>query len=138
MTDAASKRPELLPAAPGSRIKRAVFAALAVASLGLGAVGIFVPGIPTTPFLLLACFFSAKSSPRIYRYIRESPLFGPLVHDWHTHRGIRWRTKVHALGFVALGLTIMVLTTWDYPVVMASGLLVGLIGISVILRLPTI
>jgi uncharacterized membrane protein YbaN (DUF454 family) len=130
--------PELTTAAAGSRTKRVIFATLAVVTLSLGAIGVFMPGIPTTPFLLLACYFSAKSSPRIYHYIQQSALFGPMVRDWQEHRGIRTRTKVHALGFVAIGVTILVLSTLSYPVVMVSGLLLALIGILVILRLPTI
>jgi uncharacterized protein len=134
----ASNPPELPAATAGNRLMRSVFAALAVGSLSLGAIGVFVPGIPTTPFLLLACYFSAKSSPRIYRYIRESALFGPMVRDWQKHRGIRFRTKVHAIGFVVLGLAILALTTSAYPLWMACGLILGIIGIAVILRLPTI
>jgi uncharacterized membrane protein YbaN (DUF454 family) len=121
-----------------ARLKRAVFVTLAGISLLLGAIGIFVPGLPTTPFLLLACYFSARSSPRIYRYIQQSALFGPMIEDWRTHRGIRLRTKVHALGFVVIGLMILVLTTSAYPLWMACGLALGAIGIGVILRLPTI
>jgi uncharacterized membrane protein YbaN (DUF454 family) len=130
--------PERTTAATGSRLKQAVFVTLAIVSLVLGAIGIFLPGLPTTPFLLLACYFSAKSSPRIYRYIRESTLFGPLVHDWQEHRGIRLRTKLQAVGFVILGLAILVATAWDYPIWLSCGLLLGIIGISVVLRLPTI
>ena len=127
-----------LSSATRGRLKYAVLVTLAGISLVLGALGVFVPGLPTTPFLLLACYFSAKSSPRIYRYIQKSALFGPMVEDWQEHRGIRLRTKLHALGLVAIGLTILVLTTTQYPVLMALGLTLGAIGIAVVLRLPTI
>lgn len=138
MTDPASDSPELSTVTAGDRLKRALFATLAIVTLALGAMGIVVPGVPTTPFLLLACYFSAKSSPRIYHYIKKSELFGPLVQDWQEHHGIRLRTKVHAIGFVVIGLTILVLTASNYPVWMVCGLALGLIGILVILRLPTI
>lgn len=138
MTAPTDDNPELTTAASGNRLKRAVFVTLAIVSLALGMIGVFLPGLPTTPFLLLACYFSAKSSPRIYRYIQDSALLGPLVHDWNTHRGIRLRTKLHAIGLVALGLAILVATARDYPLWLACGLLLGIIGVSVVLRLPTI
>lgn len=119
-------------------VKRNVYIALAVFFLALGAVGIAIPGLPTTPFLLLASFFSAKSSPRIYRYIAESRLFGPAVRDWQQHRGVRRRIKVQAIVLVLVGLVIMTISAAAYPLWIVAGLLLGAVGITVILRLPTI
>ena len=124
--------------AEANSIKRNTYVALAVFFVALGAVGIVVPVLPTTPFLLLASFFSAKSSPRIHRYIVESRLFGPTVRDWQQHRGIRLRTKVQAIVLVLVGLGIMVISAAEYPIWIVTGLLLGAVGMTVILRLPTI
>ena len=51
-------------------------------ALGLGIVGVVLPGLPTTPFVLLAAACYAKASPRLHRWLRAHRLFGPMVRDW--------------------------------------------------------
>ncbi|MEO0649211.1 MAG: YbaN family protein [Planctomycetota bacterium] len=69
---------------------------LALAGLlltGLGAVGLFLPLLPTTPFLLLAAYCFSRSSERLHRWLLESPALGTLIADWEQHRAIRRRAK---------------------------------------------
>lgn len=56
--------------------------AFACLSLALGIIGIFVPGLPTTVFILMAAWAAARSSPRLYRWLWNHRLFGPMLRDW--------------------------------------------------------
>ncbi|WP_434998623.1 YbaN family protein [Vibrio scophthalmi] len=62
-------------------------------SLCLGILGIFLPILPTTPFILLssACFM--RSSPRFHRWLSEHDTFGPIISNWHLHRAVSQKVK---------------------------------------------
>ena len=63
----------------------------------LGAVGAVLPLLPTTPFILVAAWCFARSSPRMHRWLNESALFGPIVRNWEQNRCVPLRAKVTAL-----------------------------------------
>ena len=65
--------------------------------LGIAALGIFLPLLPTTPFVLLAAACFAKSSERMHRWILANGTFGPMVRDWEEKRCISRRVKVIAI-----------------------------------------
>jgi uncharacterized protein len=70
----------------------------------LGAVGVFVPVLPTTPFLLLAAAFYARSSRRLYHWLLSNRLFGEYVRKYREGRGLPLRLKI--LTILTLWLTI--------------------------------
>lgn len=70
------------------------------AALALGTVGIFLPLIPTTPFILVAAWCFSKGSERMHRWLLEHRRFGPMVRDWERHGVIRLRAKVLATGMI--------------------------------------
>lgn len=78
-----------------------------LAALGLGIVGIVLPVLPTTPLVLVAAWFFARSSPRLHRRLLEHPRFGPLVRDWEAHGVIRLRAKLLATAVIAVLVGIM-------------------------------
>ncbi|CAM3687328.1 Inner membrane protein YbaN [Vibrio aerogenes CECT 7868] len=57
-------------------------------SLGLGVLGIFLPLLPTTPFVLLASACFMRSSPRFHRWLLNHAVFGPVIKNWQTRRAI--------------------------------------------------
>ena len=63
-------------------MRRLLYLCLGFASVALGAAGIVLPLLPTVPFMLLAAFFFARSSPRLEAWIVEHPRFGPHVRAW--------------------------------------------------------
>ncbi len=67
-------------------IVRALWAAGGALALGLGALGIVTPLLPTVPFLLLAAFCFARSSARLHRWLVDHPTLGPPIREWQ-HRG---------------------------------------------------
>src|SRR5262245_48191153 len=73
--------------------------------LGLAYLGVLLPGLPTTPFLLGASYCFVRSSPRLHRWLRRSPVFGKFLHDWEVHRGIRTPVRVFAIAIIAVVVT---------------------------------
>ncbi|MGI9435186.1 MAG: YbaN family protein [Geminicoccaceae bacterium] len=69
---------------------------LGLASLLLGFVGIFLPLLPTTPFLLLSAFCFARSSDRLHRWLLAHPIFGPMIENWRRYRAIARSAKIAA------------------------------------------
>jgi uncharacterized protein len=61
--------------------------------LGLGFIGIFLPLLPTTPFILLAAFCFSRGSTTLHRWLLEQRTFGPMIRDWNQHGIIRLRVK---------------------------------------------
>ena len=66
----------------------------------LGVIGLFLPVLPTTPFLILAASCFAKSSDRFYSWLLNSPLLGTIIKDWRTHRSVDPRIKRWAICVV--------------------------------------
>jgi len=79
-----------------------VFAALGTLFLVLGIVGVFLPVLPTTPFLLLSAACYARSSRRFYNWLMNQPAFGPLIVEWRTYRSIPLRIKLVAIATMLL------------------------------------
>jgi uncharacterized membrane protein YbaN (DUF454 family) len=73
------------------------WSALGLTFVGLGAVGVVVPGLPTTPFLLLAAACFARGSARLERWLLADPLFGPLIKEFRENRAVPLRAKALAL-----------------------------------------
>lgn len=69
---------------------------LAGVALATGVVGIFVPGLPTTVFLLIAAWAAARSSPRLHRWLLGHRVFGKLIRDWQTGGRVSRRAKWNA------------------------------------------
>ncbi len=72
---------------------RSLYLILGLLAVGLGIVGIFVPILPTVPFMLLAAFLFARSNPAWERRILEHPRFGPPIRDWRERGAIGRRAK---------------------------------------------
>lgn len=91
---------------------RAVFTGIAWISVAVGVVGIFVPLLPITPFLLLSCALFARSSPRFEAWLVDHPTLGPPVRRWREHGAIPRSAKVVAGGSMATSFLALV---WADP-----------------------
>ncbi|WP_314410060.1 YbaN family protein [Pseudomonas kuykendallii] len=69
-------------------------------SVALGVIGIFLPVLPTTPFLLLAAACFARSSRRFYEWLVDHPRLGPWIRDYLDGEGIPLKGKVYAIGLM--------------------------------------
>ena len=91
--------------------------------VGVGAVGIVVPGLPTTVFLLVALWAFSKSSERFQAWLWTHPRLGPPIRNWHEHRVISPRAKILAAAMMTasfLYVALFVAEDWLWPVLMAS------------------
>ncbi|MGL4549657.1 MAG: YbaN family protein [Gemmataceae bacterium] len=118
--------------------KRLVFILLGFHFVAIGIAGVFLPGLPATPFFLLAAYFFSRSSPRLHRWLLAWPLTGTLIRDWQQHRGVRLKVKV-----VSLVLLPSVLGSSIYfgglNVYLSGALIaVGLVGATVVVCLPRV
>jgi uncharacterized protein len=83
---------------------RAAWLVSGLVAMALGVVGIVLPLLPTTPFLLLAAFCFARSSPALHDWIIQHPRLGPPIRDWRNHGAISGRAKAAAVAMMALAL----------------------------------
>ncbi len=84
------------------RLARPAWILLGILSLGLGAAGAVLPLLPTTPFILLAAFCFARSSPRLHDWLVTHRTFGPLILNWEREGAISRKAKILALATIAL------------------------------------
>lgn len=86
-----------------------LFLVLGSACLAIGMIGIFLPILPTTPFLLLASFFYLRSSKRMHGWLMGHRIFGPYLYCYIHFRAIPGKTKAGALVFlwIALGISMI-------------------------------
>lgn len=84
---------------------------LAYLFLALAFVGVFLPGVPTVPFLLLSAWFAAKGSERLHGWLYAHPHFGKLLIDWEQHGAISRGNKVMAVTMLVVSWVIMLLVS---------------------------
>lgn len=105
--------------------------------LALAVVGVFLPLLPTTPFVLLAAGCFAQSSERMHRWILRNPTFGPMITDWDEKRCVSCRIKVIAITSMMVVGGFSVYFALDTTAWRLAGVLLLLIGALVVARLQT-
>lgn len=132
------ERPLELDLADRPPWERALWVVAGLAFVAIGAVGVVVPGLPTTPLLLLAAACFARSSPKLYRWLLANRTFGPLIQDYRAGRGVSMRIKVTAISVMAVFVTFAVtvpLRSKRIPRAVVALAAAG--GAIFILRIPT-
>lgn len=94
------------PARSGARARkrrraRPLWLALGWTAVAAASAGVVLPLVPTTPFLLVAAFAFARSSPRMHRWLLRHKRFGPLITHWRRYGAIRPRVKLMSLALMA-------------------------------------
>jgi hypothetical protein len=92
-----------------SKLVRVLFNIGGVIALGLGLLGIFLPLLPPTPFVLLAAACFARGSERFHQRLLANRTFGPIVYEWERHRSLPYRTKITAIVLMSatMGISIV-------------------------------
>lgn len=118
-------------------MKKTLYNLAGTVALLLGIVGIFLPLLPTTPFLLLASACYMRGSSRMYQWLVNQRHLGPYLVSYQQGRGIPLRAKIAALTMMWTSLTVSIVIV---PLIWVRVLL-AVIGISVsiyVLRMPTL
>ena len=96
-------------------VKKLILTASGCICLGLGAVGVVLPVMPTTPFVLLAALCFSAGNNKIAKWLQQSRVFGPYIENYHTKQGVSRTRKAVSIIFVWTGLIIsmvMVQSLW--------------------------
>lgn len=99
---------------------------LGFSSLFLGVIGIFLPLLPTTPFLLLGAFSFSRSSKRCYNWLVSHTYLGKPIQDWQEDRSIARKTKIIALATilatfaVSIALSVSVIVLWTQAIILSA------------------
>ena len=125
------------PAPLRNPLARAGLVLLGLVALGLGIAGFVVPGLPGTPFLLVAAWMFSLSNRRLYRWMLTNRWFGPTLADYRAGLGIPRKIKAVAVGSVVVVVSLSVslgIDEWWLRLLVAG---LGVVGIVFILTRPT-
>ncbi|SJZ41185.1 Inner membrane protein YbaN [Photobacterium toruni] len=120
-----------------SRIARYVLVAIGWIAVVLGVLGIFLPLLPTTPFLLLASGCFMRGSPRLNQWLYQHPQLGPILVNWHQHGAVTSVVKRRGLIMIVLSFTfsIAMVPLWWHKLMLLGGLVILLYCFN---RLPVV
>ena len=90
-------------------MKKFFLAVAGIISLGLGILGVVLPLLPTTPFMLLAAYCFAKSNDRLHHWLVYQSRFGLAIQNWENHRGMQAEHKRKAILLTVLSFVISLL-----------------------------
>jgi len=122
----------------GSLLKSGFLVAAGTVSVAVGAVGIFLPLLPTTPFLLLAAACFVRSSERRYQWLMSHRILGPYIRNYREHGAVSRHAKIVTLGLLwgTMSLTAFV---FIHSLAVRGILLVIAVGVTIhILRMKTV
>jgi len=88
---------------------RIIFICLGSIFVGIGAIGVLVPGLPTTPFMILAAAFYIRSSDKLYNWLIKNRIFGRHIKSIREGKGIPLRVKIFAQAMMILFITLAII-----------------------------
>jgi len=115
-------------------VKKFTLAAAGFISLVLGVIGIVLPLLPTTPFVLLSAACFSMSNKKLETWLLKSRIFGPFIENYRTGKGISKARKVFTINYLWFGLItsiIVIRTTFIF-------LILSIVGIGVTVHILTI
>jgi uncharacterized membrane protein YbaN (DUF454 family) len=113
---------------------RILWTAFGWVALALGAIGVLLPVLPTTPFILLAAFAFGKGSPAMRQRLERSRQFGPAIRDWEEHGAIRPRHKAVACVLMACSLVGAILLALPDVVIAVQAIAMGAAALFILTR----
>ena len=120
-----------------AQVRRSVYRPLGLIFLALGAAGVVLPVLPTTPFILLAAWFFARSSEAWHQRLLDSEVFGPLIRNWETNRCVSRRTKAVGIGSMLVAGSASIVFALSEPWARMATAALMLVGALVLLSIPT-
>ena len=122
-------RPEPKPLTP---LLRWVLWLAGTIALVLGLVGVVLPVMPTTPFILLAAACYARASPRLHQRMRDNAWIGAMLRDWERHHNLTRRVKVVALTMMGVSIAVSIWALQGKPLLQGMLVLGGVLGTWVV------
>lgn len=126
---------------PGRSLRRWIYALLGVVSVGVGFVGVFVPGLPTTIFLIFASYLFTRSCPWLEEKLVQAPIFKPYLQYVYGDRAMPLRARVMTIAMIwtASGISCGVMwlkgaLTLTFVGIIAVAALVGSIVVAMLFR----
>lgn len=113
-------------------IKRTTYILLGLTCVALGAIGVVLPGLPTTPFLLAASWLFYRSSPRLQAWLLASRL-GVYIRSYHKRGGMRRKSKWMVVALMTLMVSCSVLFFIEVLWLRVVVAIAGLVGVCVVL-----
>ena len=105
---------------------RSLYLIAGLVALALGAIGLFLPLLPTVPFIILAAFCFARSSQRLEAWLLAHPRYGPPIHAWRERGAISRRGKRAAYAAFALSILLsFLLLAWPWMLLPVAAALVS-------------
>ena len=117
-------------------MKRIILISLGLLCVGLGFVGVFVPGIPTTIFLIIALWAFTKSSEKLRYWLLNHKRFGPILNNWQEHKVVPRRAKI--LMVVLMSLAVILFYYSLQSLILTIGLIIILVSVAIyVISLPS-
>lgn len=120
------------------KAKRGLFFVSGFASLILAILGIFLPVLPTTPFLLLSAYCFARASKKWYDWLLNHKYFGKIIRDYHQKKGVTLGIKIYALSLLWTTILLSVIFVVDLFFVDALLILIAIVVSIHITKLKTL
>ena len=120
-----------------TKVKKGFYILLGTLALALGAIGLFIPVLPTTPLVILAaaCYF--RGSERLYNWILDSSLFGETIRNYRAGRGLTRATKIRAIGLMWAVILMSAFFFVDNILIRVSMIGIAMAVSAYLIRLPT-
>ncbi len=119
------------------RTKKLLLITTGTICVGLGIIGLVLPVVPTSPFLLLAAACYARSSKRFYNRLLANPIFGPPIRQWREDRSIPLRAKWLAIAMILVTFSVTVIFILEDTPARLIMSLIGLLVIVFLYRIPS-
>ena len=117
-------------------MKRMILISLGWFCVSLGFIGIFVPGIPTTIFLIIALWAFTKSSKKLRHWLLNHKRFGPILNNWQEHKVVPRRAKI--LMVVLMSLAVVLFYYSLQHLYLTIGLIIILVSVAIyVISLPS-
>jgi len=104
-----------------------LFVLLGSVFVAIGVLGVFIPGLPTTVFLLIAAFFYARSSRSLYNKLLSNKYFGPYITTFRKYKGMTFKSKIYSISMMWVMIFIS-----SYFFITSQSVILILIGVGVI------
>ncbi len=122
----------------GKPLQRAMYLMLGIVFFATGVIGVFLPVLPTTPFMLLALWAFSNSSQKLHDYVWNHKRYGPMVRAWKQYGAIPLKAKISAIAVMSFSAIFVVFFSGAPIWAIISALALMLVGATYMATRPTL